>query len=94
MLLPLILKHLLFFAIGILQDILITYYFQTIAKDQPWKAAGLSSTVTLVNLVVLYQILVGLEEQVLSVILVYALGNGVGTLIVMKKNQIRKFLKR
>ena len=89
-----ILKHLIFFLVGIFQDLFITYYYQTIAKEYAWKAAVLSTTVTLVNLMILYEILVGIENQVLSVILVYAIGNGVGTMIIMKKHQIKKFFHK
>jgi hypothetical protein len=86
-----ILKHLIFFLGGILQDLFITYYYQAIAKEHAWKAAFLSSSVTLVNLLILYEILAGIQNQILSVILAYALGNGVGTLIIMKKHQIKKY---
>jgi hypothetical protein len=89
-----LLKHLVFFLVGVLQDLFITYYYQVISKEYAWRAAILSSSITLVNLIILYEILVGIENQVLSVILVYAIGNGVGTMIIMKKHQIRKFFHR
>jgi len=86
-----ILKYLIFFLVGIFQDIFITYYLQTVAKEYAWRAAILSTLVTLINLVVLYKILTDIENQVLSMILAYAIGNGVGTIIVIKKQQIKKF---
>lgn len=89
--LSIIFKHLFFFLIGIFQDIFVTYYYQTIAKEYAWRAAFFSTTVTLINLIILYEILVGIEDQVLSVIFAYAIGNGVGTVIVIKKHQIKKY---
>jgi len=89
-----IFKHLGFFLVGVLQDVLATYYYQMIAKGHPWRAASFSSIVTLVNLVILYEILTGIENQVLSIIIIYALGNGVGTFIVVKKDHIKKLLVR
>lgn len=83
-------RHLLFFFVGIFQDILITYYYQMIAKEYAWRSAIFATLVTLINLLVLYEILAGIEEQILSVILAYAIGNGVGTMIVIKKHEIRK----
>jgi len=88
------LKYIIFFLVGILQDIFITYYYQTIAKEYAIKSAILATLVTLVNVVVLYKILTGIEEQVLSIILIYAIGNGVGTMIVMKKHDIIRFFKK
>ena len=79
-----------FFLIGILQDVLATYYYQTIAKEYPWRAGFFSMIVTLVNLGILYEILTGIESQAMSVIFVYALGNGVGTFIVVKKHRIKE----
>lgn len=86
--------HLIFFLTGIVQDILITYYYQTIAREHAWRASILSTIVTLVNILVLYGILANIEEQVLSVILAFAIGNGVGTFFVMREKSLRKFLLR
>lgn len=94
MLTTLIFKHLLFFSIGIFQDILITYYYQMIAKENAARAGIFSTIVTLVNLLVLYEILAGIENQILSVVFAYALGNGVGTMLVVKKHQIKKIFGR
>ncbi len=89
-----ILKYLIFFLIGIFQDVLATYYYQTIAKEYPWRAGIFSMIVTLVNLLILYEILTGIENQVLSIVLVYAFGNGVGTFIVMKKHFVKRIFLR
>lgn len=86
-----ILSHLIFFLVGIFQDIFITYYLQMVAKEIPWRAAIFSTLVTLINLLVLYKILTGIEEQVITIILAYAIGNGVGTVMVIKKREIKKF---
>ena len=88
------LTYLTFFLVGIIQDILATYYYQTIAKEYSWRAGIFSMIVTLVNLVILYEIITGIETQALSVIFVYAFGNGVGTFIVIKKHVFRKVFSR
>jgi hypothetical protein len=90
----LMLKYIIFFLAGILQDVIITYYYQTIAKEYAIRSAILATLVTLVNVVVLYKILTGIEDQVMSIILVYAIGNGFGTMIVMKKHDIIRFFKK
>jgi uncharacterized protein YebE (UPF0316 family) len=89
-----VLKHLIFFLIGIFQDIFITYYYQMISKEHAWRAGLFSTLVTLINILILYEILTGIEEQVFSVILAYAIGNGVGTLIVMKKHLIKNYFNK
>jgi len=63
-----------------------------VAKERAWRAAIFSTLVTLINLLVLYKILTGIEEQILTIILAYTIGNGVGTVMVIKKRQIVKFL--
>ena len=87
-----IIEHLLFFSVGFFQDILITYYYQAVAKERAVLSSGLSFVVTLVNLLVLYGIISGIEDQVLSIILVYALGNAVGTYVVIHRHKLlRRF---
>ncbi len=80
-------EHILFFAVGFSQDLLITYYYQAIAKDWPYKSAALSFLVTIVNILVIYKIITGIEDRVLTVILVYALGNAVGTYAVVRRHK-------
>lgn len=87
-----IFQHLLFFLVGVFQDVLITFYYQAIAKENAVRSGFFSTTVTLINLVILYKILTGIEDQVLSIIFVYAIGNGVGTMLVLKKQQLKTFI--
>lgn len=85
-----IIQHIIFFAVGFVQDLLITFYYQAVAKDYPWKSSVLSVVVTLVNLVVLYEILSGIETQVFSIIFAYAIGNGAGTFYVVNRQKTNK----
>ncbi|MHB8860258.1 MAG: hypothetical protein ACYC48_00795 [Minisyncoccota bacterium] len=82
------LNYLLFFAVGFFQDLLITYYYQLVAKDRALPSAAASAAVTLVNLLVLYTILQNIGTQTYSIILVYAFGNGVGTFVVVKRQKL------
>jgi hypothetical protein len=82
-----IVQHALFFAVGFVQDLLITFYYQAVARDNSEKSAVLSVIVTLVNVIVLYEILTGIESRVISVIVAYALGNGVGTYYVVNRQK-------
>jgi uncharacterized protein YebE (UPF0316 family) len=82
--------YILFFSAGLFQDLLITYYYQVVAKERAVSAALSSVVVTLVNLFVLYNILSNLTDQTYSIILVYALGNGVGTFIVIKRHELKR----
>lgn len=77
--------HLLFFGIGIFQDFFITYYYRMISEKRPWHSAIFSTIVTLINLLILYKILSGIEDQVFTIILAYAFGNGVGTFIIVRR---------
>ena len=43
-------------------------------------------------LLVLYKILTGIEDQIITIILAYAIGNGVGTVMVIKKREIKKLI--
>ena len=80
-------QYVIFFVVGFLQDLLITFYYQSIAKDKAGRSALLSSIVTLVNILVLYELISGVETQVFSVILAYALGNGLGTYVVVQRHE-------
>ncbi len=83
-------NYLLFFAVGVFQDLLITYYYQLVAKDRAIPSAFASAAVTLVNLFVLYSILQDIGAQTAPIIFVYALGNGVGTFIVIERHKLRE----
>lgn len=79
--------------VGIFQDLFITYYYQAISKEHALKAGQLSTSVTIINLVILYQILSGIENEIISIVLAYAIGCGVGTIIVIKKHLIKNIFK-
>ncbi len=79
-----LLTYLIYFAVGFAQDFIITFYYQAIAKEKAASSAALSTIITLVNIFVLYAILNNVGQQVASVIIVYALGNGAGTFTVVK----------
>jgi hypothetical protein len=94
MILSIIFRHLIFFLVGVFQDLFITYYYQSISKEHAWKAGFLSTLVTIINLVILYQILNGIGNEIMSIVLAYAIGNGVGTVIIIKKHLIKNILKK
>lgn len=76
---------LFYFFAGILQDFLLTLNFRFIAKDKTLPAAFLSFAVTIVTMLVLYNILTRLDAQrSLAAICVYALGVATGTVLGMK----------
>ncbi|HYF10504.1 MAG TPA: hypothetical protein VD967_02780 [Candidatus Paceibacterota bacterium] len=83
-------QYLIFFGVGFFQDLLITLYYQAISKDYPFRSGFLSFVVTVVGILVLYEILGDLEGQQLGIILAYALGNGVGTYVVVKGKHFKK----
>lgn len=90
----LILKHLIFFLVGVFQDLFITYYYQAISKEYALRAGIFSTLVTIINLVILYEILNNIENEILSIVLAYAIGNGVGTMIIIKKHKIKTSIKK
>lgn len=85
-----LLEHLLFFTVGVVQDILITLYYKSIADKTPIPSAVFSGIITIVNLTVFYGILAALDQTVISKIIVYALGNAVGTYLVVYHDPKRK----
>ena len=75
----------LYFLAGILQDFLLTLNFRYIAKDKIIPAAIYSFLVTVVSMLVLYNILTQLDNnRSLVAIVVYALGIAIGTALGMK----------
>lgn len=86
--------HILFFSVGLFQDLLITYYYQVVAKERAWPAAISSFLITLVNLFVLYGILTNLDSAAWSIVIAYALGNAVGTYIVIKRHDLRAYFRK
>ena len=89
----LFLRHILFFLVGVFQDLLITYYYQVVSKERAFPAAVSSMLVTLVNLSVLYGILNELGSEAYSIIFAYALGNAVGTFVVIKRHELRAYFR-
>ena len=75
----------LFFFAGILQDFLLTLNWRYIAKNKALPASALSFMVTIVTMLVLYNILTRLDSQhsVLAIV-IYAMGIGTGTYLGMK----------
>jgi len=75
----------IYFLTGILQDFLLTLNWRYIAKDKAIPAAILSFIVTVISMLVLYNILTRLDNQRgLLAIFVYALGVATGTILGMK----------
>ena len=87
----------IYFLAGILQDFLLTLNYRFIAKDKIALAVLTSFLVTVVSMLVLYNILTKLDTQrSIVAIIVYAVGIATGTLLAMKfkygfkeKNEIK-----
>ena len=74
-----------YFLAGVLQDFLFTVNVRSVAKHRIIPALITSFLVTIVNLVVLYNILSQLEaEKTVPAIISYALGITAGTYLAMK----------
>ncbi len=82
-----IIEHLIFFIVGVLQDVIVTLYYQSINDKKPMSAAWLSGIITVVNLTVFYGILSALDDTVYSRIGAYAVGNAVGTYIIVRRDK-------
>lgn len=82
-------QYLLFFGVGFFQDLLITLYYQAISRDHAIRSGFLSFLVTVVGILVLYEILGNLEGQKVGIILAYALGNGIGTYVVVRGKRFK-----
>ncbi|MFA4833226.1 MAG: DUF5698 domain-containing protein [Patescibacteria group bacterium] len=75
----------IYFLAGVLQDFLLTLNWRFIAKEKAISAAALSFAVTIVTMLVLYNILTQLDRQrSMIAIIVYALGVGTGTILGIK----------
>lgn len=75
----------LYFFAGVLQDFLLTLNWRFINKEKAVHAAFFSFAVTVVTMLVLYNILTQLDKQrSIVAIIVYALGIGIGTILGMK----------
>ncbi|OGI17559.1 MAG: hypothetical protein A3J63_04170 [Candidatus Moranbacteria bacterium RIFCSPHIGHO2_02_FULL_40_12b] len=75
----------LYFFAGILQDFLLTLNWRYIAKHKIAPAVGLSFSVTIVSLLVVYNIISRLDSQrSILAIVIYAAGVATGTFLAMK----------
>ena len=75
----------IYFLAGVLQDFLLTLNYRFIAKDKAFLAVLTSFLVTVVSMLVLYNILTRLDAQrSIVAIIVYAVGIATGTLLAMK----------
>jgi uncharacterized membrane protein YfcA len=79
----------IYFGAGVLQDIVITFYYRFVADKKAGPSAALSFVVTLINLTILYGILSNLTpESGIWLIITYALGNAVGAYLAVKFSRI------
>jgi hypothetical protein len=75
----------LYFFAGILQDFLVTLNWRYIAKHKVAPAVVLSFLVTIVTMLVIYNIIARLDSQrTVVAIVIYASGVAVGTFLAMK----------
>ena len=75
----------IYFFAGVLQDFLLTLNWRFIAREKVVPAAFFSFAVTVVTMLVLYNILTQLDRQrSILAIIVYAIGISTGTLLAMK----------
>ena len=75
----------IYFLAGVLQDFLLTLNWRFIAKEKAIPAAIFSFAVTVVTMLVLYNILTQLDRQrSITAIIAYALGIGLGTILGIK----------
>lgn len=75
----------IYFFAGVFQDFLLTLNWRFLIKNKIVPAAIFSFVVTVVNMLVLYNILTQLDSQrSIIAILVYSLGVGSGTILGMK----------
>jgi len=76
---------LIFYLVGLLQEFLATLYLRFIAKGKTMPAVALSFIITLIGLLVIFNILIRLEAQKgVIAIIVFALGVATGTFLAMK----------
>lgn len=80
-----ILSFLIYYAVGIIQDFLLTLNWRYVAKDRPLPAVAYSFLTTVVSWLVFYNILTDLDPQKSVIaIIIYSLGVGSGTFLAMK----------
>ena len=77
----------LYFLTGVLQDFLLTLNWRFINKEKAIPAAFFSFAVTMVTMLVLYNILTQLDAQrSIVAIIIYAFGIAAGTILGIKTN--------
>ncbi len=75
----------IYFFVGILQDMLWTLNVKYVANDRPVLASVYSFLTSLVSLTVFYNILTKLdEERSIAAIVIYSVGIAIGTMLGMK----------
>jgi hypothetical protein len=80
-----ILQLIIYFLAGVLQDFLFTLNLRYVAKNKIFLAVLTSFLVTVVNLVVLYNILTQFDSQrTFFAIIIYSFGITAGTFLAMK----------
>jgi len=77
--------YLLYFFVGVLQDLFWTYNVKYVANEKPVLASTFSFFTSIISMGVFYDILTRLDsERSWLAILVYSLGIAVGTFVAMK----------
>jgi uncharacterized protein YebE (UPF0316 family) len=80
-----VLQLILYFFAGVVQDFIFTLNLRYVAKDNLFLAALTSFLVTVMNLLVLYNILSLIDSQrSILAITIYAIGIAMGTIAAMK----------
>ena len=76
---------LIFYLVGLFQEFLAALYLRFLTKGKTIPAVALSFTITLIGLLVIFNILTRLETQKGTIaIIVFALGVATGTFLAMK----------
>jgi uncharacterized protein YebE (UPF0316 family) len=81
---------LLYIGLGFLLDVIVTVQMRAVYLARPYLASLLSIVITLISLLVIQHVIV---SNNLHLIIAYAVGTGLGTLIGMKFKK-REFTKR
>ena len=80
-----------YFLAGVLQDFLLTLNWRFVAKEKIIPASFFSFIVTVVSMIVLYNILTDIDsQQSILAIVIYSLGIAAGTFLGMKMNIEKK----
>ena len=83
--------YMIYFGAGVLQDIIITFYYRFVADKKAGLSATLSFITTLINLTILYGILTNLTpDSGFWLIITYAFGNGVGAYLAVRFSRLSK----